>query len=348
MQTELATELTTIDALHFRALINPKIYTAIQAQRDWIAHRVNKQVHIEICNDYNDLNYLHVDNIKLNNQVIARLLSGNRKNKNDNKVRIELSNHTFYTNEWFKNYSEIKAALNLQEITTSRIEIAKDISNKKILETIHFVKSTRNIKTKINTSLSAYEPKYLNDTLNGATFGKKTSNLYITVYNKSETLKKQHKEYIKLYWFNNDLINTSNERIELILRNNNANHVEIEQLTDRTYLNQIFIDETAKRFRIVKEQKRNNKVKYIDETPFNLTIEDNKIYQYVKFKQIKKVANKVTLKQAKTCLKTTYLMYLQSNLEAYRQSYYALAKEYKLERYLLNNTPKWERLNNII
>lgn len=356
MNTTLKKQLITIDSLHISTNIDESILTAIQktiqTKRIQTIYTINSKVSIEISNNFNDLNYKYCDNILINNQIVAKLLHSNKNNTTNKKVLIKLLNPFFYSNEWYSNYLTIKESLKLYDFKPSYIEIANDIiykkNNKNILQTLDYIHNTNNVKTKLKTSLRGYKPSYLDNEIVSLFIGTKKSNVGISIYNKSKELTSSNeKDYIRLYHFNNGLIG-SIERIEIIFRNKNAYYFDIEKLRCKHYLNEVFIKETAKRFRLIKEQKRNNKITYIDVTPFNTSINniDKSKYTYEPFRATKHKTNGITLRGVKQTLKTLYLLNIESKEAIYNEPINTIIKDHKLSNYYKLNKKKWNKINN--
>jgi len=340
--------ITIIDYLKIRFEADKSTLQKIQTVRTNNHIQVNENILITFNTGTNNSDYKHNDSIYYDSEYIGTIHHVNQKNRADNTVTIQFANKLFYSGDWYMFYQLLTTELNLNKINIARLDIAKDIANSNLLEQLQRITNSKRIKTKLVTSLRTYTPQYVNNKLDYVKIGKATNNRYIKIYNKSNRLEQEKKDYIRVFWAVNGIYSKNVERFELTLQKDATKQIEVDKLVNPDYLETILKTETEKRFRIIQEQRRGKRIitKDVTPIPFNL----NKTVNYRPFKAENKQTDLIALRTIKTMLKTHYLMFLgtddKQSKQIHKQAIDVLIKDYSLKQYFANHCQYWQTEQN--
>lgn len=290
--------------------------------------------------------YINYDSLYIENQYIGTIHSINKHNRNENnKISLIIANELFYSGLWFEYYKKIVQYLDLKLLNIIRLDIAKDMSNSHLLNTIYNINRNPKIKSSIKTTLKNHVQKFDDvntNTLDLVSYGSYSSPIYIKIYNKSNQLKKENKPYINDFWILNNLLPTNKiERFEITLQKDSTKNIEIDKLTNPEYLDSIVQKETEKRFRIIKECKRGKRITFKDVTP--IPFHSGNV-NYIKYSQSKRNDSILPLKTVKSMIKGLYIYSHTTQSEPTKEALKEMLNSYNLNDYLNNNKNKWMKI----
>ncbi|MDX2195704.1 MAG: replication initiation factor domain-containing protein [Cytophagales bacterium] len=176
-------------------------------------------------------------------QTHPRFVKGDFK---DNSISFKIANNQLYSDKWVDNMAEIMDLLKLKINNITRLDICIDGCNGVLKFLNSFVKQTPESKSYIKMGKATMSScMFDSNTLSYSsfTFGKRTSDKYLIVYNKTKELERSNKKYIEKFWLKNGLMAEIVYRVEIRLTSKVLAQIQltdISMLLDTTYLASLF------------------------------------------------------------------------------------------------------------
>lgn len=158
----------------------------------------------------------------------------------NNQMKFELKNNVHYEIGWCSELEYFLNAMGWKVDNTSRVDIALDIDKRHFLKIMNMV-----LEQKIQYTGKAQIQWFTNGKLDlqGCDIGKRSSDKWVTIYNKSKELEHSNKFYIRDTWVRAGMNIERVDRMELKLRNNAIKEIvgfDWRKLDDFEYLASIF------------------------------------------------------------------------------------------------------------
>ncbi len=155
----------------------------------------------------------------------------------DNVAKFELKNNVQYEAGWLDDVKYFYRAMGWKVSNTSRVDIALDGRG-------FFDVYQKYVREEIDRKGASeiQEFRKAKRVLTGFDIGKRSSDKWITCYNKSAEINKSNKNYILKYWERSGLDTRNVERLELKLKNDALKEINFnwEKIDDFEYLASIF------------------------------------------------------------------------------------------------------------
>jgi len=280
--------------------------------------------------------FANIWNVYLHGELFGELKTETRTPKifDIDVMHFKLVNNRLYTEDWLEDFKCFVNALNCSVKSISQLDIAIDgIGAKKYKETFLQSRDRKsNVymkgKTFITTSGSGKETTSL-------MVGKRGSDKYARLYNKTKEIEYSNKTYISQVWSKSRLKTTEDiYRFEIVLKSKVMANYDIWKLDDSKYLASIFKTETnnwASFYRITKDT---NKARAMKANKFDLIDWDTLGAELLPKAKAKKPTEVYRAKQAiKTILRQNEVFGIKT-IEG-------LISEYDLQEWLNSKAAYW-------
>jgi hypothetical protein len=235
-------------------------------------YELTEDVHLRRNTIHRSKHFNNIFNVYLHGELFGELKTETRSPKifDIDEMRFTMVNYRLYTEDWLEDFRYFVTSLNLKVKSVSQLDIAIDgIGAKKYKDTFLKARDPKcNVhmkgKTFITTSGSGKETTSL-------MVGKRESDKYARLYNKTKELEYSNKTYIKDVWNKSGLKQDEDTyRFEIVLKSKLLKNYDIWKLDDPKYLASIFRTETdnwAGFYRITKDT---NKARAMKANKFDL------------------------------------------------------------------------------
>ena len=280
--------------------------------------------------------FANIWNVYLHGELFGELKTETRTPKifDIDVMHFKLVNNRLYTEDWLEDFKCFVNALNCSVKSISQLDIAIDgIGAKKYKETFLQSRDRKsNVymkgKTFITTSGSGKETTSL-------MVGKRGSDKYARLYNKTKEIEYSNKTYISQVWSKSRLKTTEDiYRFEIVLKSKVMANYDIWKLDDSKYLASIFKTETnnwASFYRITKDT---NKARAMKANKFDLIDWDTLGAELLPKAKAKKPTE---VHRAKRAIKTI----LRQNEVFGIKTIEGLISEYDLQEWLNSKAAYW-------
>lgn len=273
---------------------------------------INKNIRLEYVNDFKSQNFNIVANLLINDRLIGQLkYSPSNSFLSENTCHLKIENHHLYSANFFE-YIDYLITEGFTFNSIVRIDIAIDTIKHNLLDFMKKYQQSELILCKGRAK--DITTKLIGKTYKTVYFGSTQSSKFIKIYNKSVELSNNTKPYINYFYKVNglDYVNNIVERLELTLRNPHTKLIDLNRLTDSSYLASICHTQFKNFYQFESNYIQHNKRMKKDCTPIH--VNDFSPIILPKFKAV----NKHTTLPIKQEIKRLYKHYL-SEIELYKQ-----------------------------
>lgn len=226
----------------------------------------NQNAHIQIeSKSFSDNpNYLKHHKIYFYGDEVFNIYSNpnNRKHKKD-EVSIKFNNELLYTDRYYDYLLKLMNTFDLTYLRLGRLDIALDGTDiMKVIDLCNKHSRRHTIQTN-NDAISILPTKFNKKKIRYLSWaiGKSKSGLSATVYNKSDEIKTNGKNYITDYWVKNNIDTENVGRFEIKLngtrlRKYGLDLCELEKLVDAEYIGALFTNEVKSWLRFYRVRKK--------------------------------------------------------------------------------------------
>ncbi|HXD93468.1 MAG TPA: hypothetical protein VNX01_09655 [Bacteroidia bacterium] len=279
--------------------------------------------------------------IKYKNQSFAKLYSipsSKLRYKDRNIQLLRLANESLYRKGVIeKEIPEFLDTFLFEPVGLKEMHIAIDSPG--LIRKHNTLFNNTSLKRKRALKMSNFLDDSTKD-ITGVTLGSRSSDKFISLYNKSNELEKSHKEYIREYWVNNGLTECSEpiDRIELRLKRPELKGLElnIKSLNDPNYLLTLFKQKTESYLAFINDTTK-EKFEVIDWEQFKL----------IEIKKETKVKYKASTQGIKITIKNLFLKHINCNSSIALELAKEYAKEYCLIGWYHSRQQRWLRENPV-
>ena len=211
-------------------------------------YELTEDIHLEVNSFHRSKHFKNIFKVYLHGELFGELKTETRSPKifDIDAMHFKMVNYRLYTEDWLEDFRHFVTSLNLKVQSISQLDIAIDgIGAKKYKDTFLKARDPKcNVhlkgKTVIATSGSGKETTSL-------MVGKRGSDKYSRLYNKTKELEYSNKTYIKDVWNKSGLKQDEDTyRFEIVLKSKVMSNYDIWKLDDPKYLSSIFRTETEK------------------------------------------------------------------------------------------------------
>lgn len=245
---------------------------------DWLEFICKKEVSIELAfiNNQNpniiikkilvhkNPNFINLHKIYFHGVEILDIYSKPNNGKHlKNEISIKVNNALLYTNNYYSIITDFIKEFKINYVRLARLDIALDGADiMKIIDLLnkysksHTIQCSNDALTILPKAFNKKELKWLSWSI-----GKSKSGMSARVYNKSDEIVLQNKDYIASYWHENDVFHDIIGRFELQLNHKrlskyNLGIHELKKLSDASFISSIFKNEVQSWFRLYKVRRK--------------------------------------------------------------------------------------------